>query len=72
MKLFIKAKVGAKEEYVEQLDDNHFVVAVHERPEAGRANHAILKLLADYLNTPLSQLTIVSGFTSREKVVEIQ
>jgi len=38
-------------------------------PERGRANDAVLDLLADTLELPRRSLSIVSGHGAREKVV---
>ena len=40
-------------------------------PEGGRANDAVLDLLARELSLPRRSLTIVSGHTGREKVVQM-
>ena len=72
MKIFVRAKTGAKKAGIQKIDDTHFVVAVCERPTDGRANRVILRLLAKELGIAPSCLTIVKGMTSREKVVEIE
>ena len=41
-------------------------------PERGRANDAVLKLLAERLRLPLAELTVVSGASARDKVVELR
>jgi uncharacterized protein YggU (UPF0235/DUF167 family) len=46
-------------------------VRVAAPPEAGRANEAVLDLLADHLALPRRSLSIVSGHTAREKVVQM-
>lgn len=71
MKLFITAKPQAKEERVEKIDENKFVVAVKEPPIQGRANAAIVKALAEYLGVAPARLKIISGYTSRQKIIEI-
>lgn len=71
MKIFVKAKPGAKENKVEKLDDEHFVVSVTEPPIQGRANKAIVEELGEYFSTSVSNITIISGHTSRNKVVEV-
>lgn len=71
MKLFVAAKPRAKEEKVKKIDNTHFVVATKEPPIQGRANRAIIKILADYLNIAPSRLQIVSGHASRQKIVEL-
>lgn len=40
-------------------------------PEDGKANAAVLKLLAKALGVPKSRLVIVQGASGRDKVVEI-
>ena len=46
-------------------------VRVTAPPEDGRANDALLNLLAKRLDLPRRSLSIVSGHTSREKVVRL-
>jgi uncharacterized protein len=46
-------------------------VRVTEAPERGRANEAVLRLLADVLALPRTALTLVSGHGAREKVIEL-
>ncbi len=79
MKIFVKAKPRAKhfdkaqckEGSVEKIDDTHFVVAVKEPPVEGRANAAVVRVLADFLNVAPSRLRIISGHTTSQKVIEI-
>jgi len=72
MKVFVKAKVFAKEERVEKIDESHFVVQVREAPVRGAANRAITKALARYFNASVERVVMVSGFSSREKIFEIK
>lgn len=72
MKIFVKAKPRAKEEKVEQVSEDHFVVAVKEPPVGGKANEAIRKAIAQYFKVPPSEVSIISGYTSRQKVVEVK
>jgi uncharacterized protein (TIGR00251 family) len=44
---------------------------VAQPPEAGRANRAVLELLAETLGIPQSQLAIVAGHTRPRKTVRI-
>lgn len=71
MRIYVKAKPGAREEGVEKIDESNFIVSVKEPPVQGRANAAILKALADYFGVAVGRIKIVSGWTSRQKVVEI-
>lgn len=40
-------------------------------PERGRANDALVELLADALDVPRSSIRVVSGLTAKAKVVEV-
>ena len=46
-------------------------VRVTEAPEHGRANDALLRLLADVLSVPRDALTLVSGHGGGDKIVEL-
>jgi hypothetical protein len=47
-------------------------VRVAAAPERGAANDAVLALLAGALDVPRRGLTVVSGHTARDKIVEVQ
>lgn len=71
MKIFVKARPGAREESVEKIDENHFVISVKEPPVRGMANNAIIRALADYFNVPVASVKMISGYSSRQKMFEI-
>jgi len=71
VKFNVKAKPNAREEKVEKIDDNNFVVSVKEKPEKGKANEAIRNALAVYFKIASARVKIVSGYSSRAKIVEI-
>lgn len=74
MKIFVQAKPNSKEEKVEKIligGQESYRVYVKEPPVQGRANAAIIKLLADYFKVSPYKVGIISGHASRQKVVEI-
>lgn len=71
MRIYITAKPNAKEPFFKKIDGTHFVVAVKEPPVQGKANAAIIQSCAEYFNVPRTAITIVQGYTSREKVIEV-
>ena len=71
MKINVKAKPEAREEKVEKIDETNYVVSVKEPPIKGKANEAIRNALAVYFKTASSRVKIISGYTSRNKVIEI-
>jgi hypothetical protein len=71
MMISVKAKPGAREEKVEKIDETSFTVSVKEPPVQGRANAAIAKALAEYFKVSKSQVRLVTGFSSKQKIFEI-
>ena len=71
MRIFIKAKPNSREEKVEKIDDLNYVVSVKEPPVKGKANEAIRNALAVYFKTGSSRVKIISGYSSRNKIIEI-
>ena len=71
MRITVKAKPMAFEDRVEKLPDGSFVVSVTEPPMDGRANRAIVALLADHFKIPKANVRIASGHASRQKMIEI-
>lgn len=71
MKITVKAKPNSHEEKVEKISDTEFIVSVKEPPVHGLANKAIIRALANYFGVAPSRIRIVSGWTSRQKILEI-
>ena len=69
MKLFITVKPKSKEELVEKVDDTHFFVRVKAPAHEGKANKAVVRALARYFDVAPSAVEIISGTTSRKKVI---
>ncbi len=70
MKIQVKVTPNSKVEEVMEEGDS-FVVRVKEPPKQGRANRAVIKLLAKHFKVSPSSVKILSGFTSRSKVIEV-
>jgi uncharacterized protein (TIGR00251 family) len=71
MKISVKVKPGAKKESLEKVDEGHYIVSVKEPPTEGRANYAVTRAIAEYLNIGISRVNIASGHSSRNKIIEI-
>lgn len=78
MKISVHAKLHAREEKVEKViiqrltgPEEQYQVSVKELPVDGKANEAVIRVLAGHFKVPKSQVRIVAGHTSREKIVEI-
>lgn len=71
MRVSVKAKPLAHEEKVEKTAENTFEVWVKEPPVKGLANMAIKNALADYFDVSASHVRLVSGYSSKNKIFEI-
>ena len=64
----VRIKPGSRKgPLVEVGDDGELTIYVRERAVEGKANEAVIKLLAAHLDVPRSRLKLVSGATSRVK-----
>jgi len=72
MKIFVKAKPNSKTESIKKLSETNFEICVKEPPVRGQANTAIIMALAKHFGVPFSAVRIISGYTSRQKIVEIK
>lgn len=72
MKFQVRTKPNAKEEKVISEDSTHLKVFVKASPQEGKANEAVIALLARHFKIPKSSIAIVSGLRSKNKVIEIQ
>ena len=70
MKIQVKVKPNSKTAEVSQEGDS-FIVKVKEPPKEGKANQAVIRLLAEHFGVPQSQVRILSGFKGRNKVIEV-
>ena len=71
MKISIQIKPNAKAQKVEKKGDHEYIVWVKEPTKEGRANQALIKGLAEYFKIPKSSVAIISGRTSRKKVITL-
>ena len=62
---------AARAAVVGRYGDDAWKVRVAPAPERGKANDAVLALLADTLAIPPASISLVSGGSSRDKLVEL-
>ncbi len=61
----------AKQNSIEKLADS-FKVRLTAPPEGGKANKLLTKLLADYFGVKKSQISIIGGAKSRDKLIRLK
>ena len=70
MRIQVKVKPNSKTQEVNQEEDS-FTVKVKEPAKEGKANQAVIRLLAEHFSVSKNQVKILSGFRNRNKVIEI-
>lgn len=70
-RLTLRVMPGAGRSEIVGRHGSAWKVRIGTAPERGRANAALLRLLSQQLRISRSEITIVSGHTGRDKVVEL-
>ena len=71
MRLHVRVSPGATQAGVVGRHGDAWKVRVAAPPEDGRANDALVRLLADTLAVPRSAVRLVSGHGARDKILEL-
>jgi uncharacterized protein (TIGR00251 family) len=70
-RLRLRVAPGAPRTAVVGRHGEAWKVRVSAPAESGRANEAVVRLLADTLDIPRTAVALVSGHTARDKIVEL-
>ena len=71
MKLTVRVKANAKQEKIEKISKEDFILWVREPATEGRANTAVIKALSKYFDLAKSRITIIRGQKDKNKVIEV-
>lgn len=67
----VRVHPGARREGFAGLHDGAAKIDLPEAAEDGRANDALVRLVARLLRIPLASVTILRGHSSRSKLVQV-
>ena len=70
--LTVRAHPGARENAITGVHEGGLKISLKVPPTDGRANEAMLKLLAETVGGPRANLQLLSGATSRTKFVLLE
>jgi uncharacterized protein (TIGR00251 family) len=70
-RLLLRVSPGASRSEIAGRYGEAWKVRVAAPPEGGKANEAVLRLLSETLGVPRRAVTLVSGHSAREKVVQM-
>ena len=71
LRILVTVKPQAKKEEVKQDAEGEFIAFVHAPAQDGRANRALIEILANHFSVAKSSVRILRGQSSRRKLVEI-
>lgn len=71
MKIEVHVKPNSRKEGITLSEDGIYKVSVHALPEDGRANSAVIELLAEHFDVPKSRISLVRGHSGRKKLFAI-
>ena len=71
MRISVKVQPRASKKKVVRGPDGTLKAYLTEAPADGKANRALIEVLADFFGVKKTEITIISGLTSRKKIVEI-
>jgi len=73
MKITVRVKPGSKKgSLVQPALDGSLLIFVREAAVEGKANEAVIKLLAEYFDVPKSKIQLIAGHKSKIKHFEIK
>jgi uncharacterized protein (TIGR00251 family) len=55
-----------------QVNGNEIIISIKSQPKRGKANREMIKKMSDFFGVSENSIYIISGQTSRKKVIEIQ
>lgn len=72
VKIAVRVQPGARRDaLLERLASGEWKLAVSAPPEDGRANEAVVELMAELLGIKRRQVTVSRGMSSRTKLIEV-
>ena len=70
-RISVIVKPNSKSVAITQISANEFRATVREPARAGKANLALIDLLARHFRLPKSNITLVRGQASRRKIIDL-
>ena len=70
-KFLVKVKPNARENSLRQFQDGTWIAEVKAPPKDGKANRALIKVIAKQFNVTKSQVSIKRGKSGRTKLIQL-
>ncbi len=70
--LTVRVMPSARENRIDGWYGHALRLRVRAPPEKGKANEAVIRLLAELLEVPPARIRVVRGTASRDKLIEVE
>jgi uncharacterized protein (TIGR00251 family) len=67
----VQVKPNSKQQSMLKDEEGTYIIHLKSPPVDGKANQELIKVLAKQFNIPKSQVTIKSGLSSKNKLIEL-
>ncbi|MHA1380338.1 MAG: DUF167 domain-containing protein [Candidatus Helarchaeota archaeon] len=68
----ILVKTNSKKQEIQKISVASYEIWLKSKPERGKANKELIKLLSKYFEVPQNQIQIIRGLKSKNKTIIIQ
>ena len=70
-KINVRVKTGTSQEKLEMRGSREALIWIQEKPVEGKANEAVIRILAKHFGVKRGAVVIKAGLRSKEKLIEI-
>jgi uncharacterized protein (TIGR00251 family) len=70
LRYFVEVKFNSSGQI--QVNGDEIIIAIKSEPKHGKTNKELIRKTSDFFGVPESSIRIISGLTSRKKIIEIQ
>jgi len=70
VRYFIEVKFNSSGKI--RVNGDEIIIAIKSEPKLGKANKELIMKTSDFFGVPENSVLIISGLTSRKKIIEIQ
>lgn len=71
MKISVRVKPKSKQQNIEQNSEGVWIINLKSAPIDGKANQELISVIAEKFKVKKSQVTIKSGLSNQNKIIEI-
>ncbi len=71
MRIYLKVIPRSSQNRLEKISEGEYRAWLNAPPVDGKANEALIELVAKFFGVPKSAVTIVGGKTARRKMVDV-